>query len=124
MAIQVTDEILTIVATDPIIVEAGREALRAVNARAAAAARSEDGETAGEGSSGEEDAGEKSTTATVIRGDLPAAAGLADVWLQLRKTLNTLADPSARARQVKIAVKPPGSPESAGPTEERKPDEP
>ena len=37
MAIQVTDEILTIVATDPVIVEAAKEALRAVNARAAAA---------------------------------------------------------------------------------------
>ena len=37
MAIQVTDEILTIVATDPVIVAAAKEALRAVNARAAAA---------------------------------------------------------------------------------------
>ena len=33
MAIEVTDEILTIVLTDPVIVEAGKEALRAVNAR-------------------------------------------------------------------------------------------
>jgi ATP-dependent Clp protease ATP-binding subunit ClpA len=127
MAIQVTDEILTIVATDPVIVQAGKEALRAVNARAAAAAQSA-GASPGEEASGEETSGEeadgKSATATVIRGDLPAAAGLADVWLELRKTLNTIADPTARTQRVVPAVKPPGSPESTEPAEESKPDEP
>ena len=126
MAIQVTDEILTIVATNPVIVEAGKEALRAVNARAAAAALAAGKASPGEEASGEEaaaaeasgeEADDKSTTATVIRGDLPAAAGLADVWLELRKTLNTIADPTARARRVVIARKPPAGSESTEPTE-------
>ena len=138
MAVQVTNEILTIVATDPVIVAAGKEALRAVNARAAAAARSAGKESAGEEASGAEataaevsgeevsgeEADDNASTATVIRGDLPAAAGLADVWLELRKALNTIADPTARARRVKIAVKPAGSPESTEPAEESQPDEP
>src|ERR1700761_489558 len=54
MSIQVTDEILTIVATDPIIVEAGKEALRVANARAASAAKSAAAEVAGEETAGEE----------------------------------------------------------------------
>ena len=37
-------------------------------------------------------------TTTVIRGDLPEAAGLADVWLELRKTL-TCARRHRRARR-------------------------
>jgi ATP-dependent Clp protease ATP-binding subunit ClpA len=128
MAIQVTDEILTIVATDPVIVEAGKEALRAVKARAAAAAQSAgnaspDEETAGEASPGEE-AGDKSASATVIRGDNPHAAGLAKVWLELHKTLKTLADPSAQTRRVAVAVSPPDNPESAEPTRENGPEEP
>ena len=133
MAIQVSDEALTIVATDPVIVEAGKEALRAVNARAAAAAQS-----AGEASPGEEAASEEvtagepsgeeantaSTTTTVIRGDNPHAAGLANVWLELRKTLNTLADPSARTRRVVLAVRPPGTIDPAEPTEQSEPEDP
>jgi ATP-dependent Clp protease ATP-binding subunit ClpA len=127
MAIQVTDEMLTIVATDPVIVEAGKEALRAVNARAAAAAqpagKASPGEAAGEDSPGEK-AGDKSATTTVIRGDNPHAAGLANVWLELRKTLNTLADPSPRSRRVAVAMSPPDNPESAGPIGENGPQEP
>ncbi|HTR92832.1 MAG TPA: Clp protease N-terminal domain-containing protein [Trebonia sp.] len=91
MAIEVSDEILTIVLTDPVIVEAGKEALRVVNARQAAVKETEGGESA---EATEPQAGEPaSTSATshVIRGDLPAAAGLADVWLELRKTLGILA---------------------------------
>jgi len=127
MSIQVTDEILTIVATDPAIVEAGKKALRAANARAAAAAQAAgnaptDEETAGEESFGEESGG-KSATATVIRGDLPAAAGLANVWLELRETLNTIADP-ARARRVVRARKLPGTAAPADPAEETRPAEP
>jgi ATP-dependent Clp protease ATP-binding subunit ClpC len=86
MAIQVSDEILTVVLTDPVIVAAGREALRAVN-------------EAAEGSEGSEPA-----TATVIRGDHPAAAHLAKVWLELRKTLTTLSDvPTVQAAIRKTA---------------------
>jgi hypothetical protein len=141
MAIQVTGEILTIVATDPVIVAAGREALRAVNERAAApaatdaaaaAARAGGEEAAGgeapAGEPSDEDVDDKSTTATVIRGDNPLAAGLADVWLELHKTLTVLADP-ARARRVAIGVKPGdttefGEPESSGQVSANKPDNP
>jgi ATP-dependent Clp protease ATP-binding subunit ClpC len=133
MAIQVTDEILTIVATDPVIVEAGKKALRAVNARAAAAAKKAasegaGGEGAGEESSNDESSGEEaasaSATSNVIRGDLPAAAGLADVWLDLHTTLEIIAAPTAgrtarRARKVR-----PGELGTAGPTAESDPDEP
>ncbi|MGH3247740.1 MAG: Clp protease N-terminal domain-containing protein [Trebonia sp.] len=128
MAIQVTDEILTIVATDPVIVAAGQQALRAVNARAAATAQSAgqaspDEETTGDDSPGAE-AGGGSVTASVIRGDNPAAAGLANVWLELRKTLSALTDPSAEDRPVRFAVRPPGTPELAAPTGESAPGEP
>jgi len=140
MTIQVTDEMLTLTLTDPIIVEAGKEALRVVNARAtAAAAAAAAAEAAGEESTGatgaespaaESPAGatdEASAEDTVIRGDLPDAAGLADVWLELRKTLNTLADPVAHARRVAVAVRPPSGTEPAGSaesTDEGEPDEP
>jgi len=136
MTIQVADEMLTLTLTDPIIVEAGKEALRAVNARATAeaAAAAAAAEAAGEestGAAGAESpagaAGEASAEDTVIRGDLPDAAGLADVWLELRKTLNTLADPVAHARRVAVAVRPPSGTEPAGSaesTDEGEPDEP
>jgi ATP-dependent Clp protease ATP-binding subunit ClpC len=141
MSIQVTDEILTIVLTDPVIVEAGKEALRAVNARAAAAeaaaAKSASGEAAsgeaadgeaadGEAADGEspgEDADGKSSTTTVIRGDNPYAGNLARVWLELRRTLSTLADPAARPRGVKVAVRPRDFPGPAEPAQESKPEE-
>jgi ATP-dependent Clp protease ATP-binding subunit ClpC len=120
MSIQVTDEMLTLVLTDPVIVEAAREALRAVNARSAGGAAGE--ETSGkeapaeaaeadESSSGE--AAGKSSTGTVIRGDLPEAAGLADVWLELRHTLNTIADPNPRAPLFRQARKLQGTPRLA-----------
>ena len=38
-------------------------------------------------------------TSTVIRGDHPAAAGLANVWLELRKTLTFLADTTPPAHR-------------------------
>jgi ATP-dependent Clp protease ATP-binding subunit ClpC len=85
MALEVSDEIVTIVLTDPEIVEAANEALRAVNAREAGLQAAEC-ETAGTAASAA-----ASATATVIRGDHPAAANLAKVWLELRKTLSTLA---------------------------------
>ena len=105
MIIQVTDERLTIEATDPVIIEAGNKALNAVNARAAAAAK----RAAAQGEGGDvkpsrrprprtragrgEGEGE-SATSRVIRGDNPHAAGLASVWLELRKTLDNLVDPT------------------------------
>ena len=114
MSIEVTDEILHVVLTDPVIVEAGQEALRAANARAAAAAKRGTAEEAGaEGAGGEpsaEAAESTSVTSTVIRGDNPHAAGLANVWLELRKTLNIIADPTSQPRRTRIAVRPPAAP--------------
>ncbi len=69
MAIEVSDEKLRIVLTDPVIVEAGKEALRAVHA------------------SGEPGEPGEAATAQVIRGDHPAAASLAAVWKELRASL-------------------------------------
>jgi ATP-dependent Clp protease ATP-binding subunit ClpA len=82
MSIQVTGETLTIVVVDPVIVAAGEAALKAVNAQAETAGA---GETAGEGTG-------TSATTTVIRGDHPAAASLAAVWLELRESLAKIAD--------------------------------
>jgi ATP-dependent Clp protease ATP-binding subunit ClpC len=127
MAIEVTDEILTVVLTDPVIVEAGRQALRAVNARAAAAAKSATQEDAGGEGAADEPSGDEaesaSATSTVIRGDNLYAAGLADVWLELRKTLNRLADPAA-GRRVKIAEGPQETPAPAEPIDPEEPGEP
>ena len=118
MAIEVSDEILTIVLTNPVIVEAAREALRAVNAGQARIEEAEAGETGDAGETGEtgdaaegtrpqaEESGGAAATSRVIRGDHPAAAGLADVWLELRKTLATLAGatpPPSRGRQVRVS---------------------
>jgi ATP-dependent Clp protease ATP-binding subunit ClpA len=100
MNLEVSDDSLQITLTDPVIIEAAKEALHAVNTRAAteraAAAKAAEAE-------GETPAPEPEAAATVIRGDLPAAAGLAKVWLELRKTLTTLSE----TPQVKIAIKPP-----------------
>jgi ATP-dependent Clp protease ATP-binding subunit ClpC len=73
MAVEVSSELLRIVLTDPLIVSAGRRALRAVNASAKA--------------EGQPDAANR-----VIRGDLPGAAGLATVWQDLHETLLRLAE--------------------------------
>jgi ATP-dependent Clp protease ATP-binding subunit ClpC len=133
MAIEVSDEMLHVVLTDPVIVEAGKEALRAVHSRAAAKkAGAEDagGEGAGEEAASEEAAGQDaagqgaSVTSTVIRGDLLEAAGLADVWLDLQLALEIIASPAGgrtvkRARRIR-----PGEFVTAEPTAESKPDEP
>jgi ATP-dependent Clp protease ATP-binding subunit ClpA len=92
MSIQVTGETLTIVVVDPVLVAAGEAALAAVNEQAATV--------------GEDDAAEgtgTSATTTVIRGDHPAAASLADVWLELRDSLTKIAD----------SAPPPSSPSSS-----------
>jgi ATP-dependent Clp protease ATP-binding subunit ClpC len=89
MAIEVSDEILTIVFTDPVIVKAGKDALRVVSAGQTAAEEGEGGEPATGESAG------PSAASHVIRGDHPAAAGLADVWVELRNTLAALAGATA-----------------------------
>jgi ATP-dependent Clp protease ATP-binding subunit ClpA len=136
MAIDVSDETLTIVFTDPVIVEAGKEALRVVNARKAAAKKAAAETAAAEGAEGGAAAaaqagdlaaeategpatevgdggpGSESVAASVIRGDHPSAAGLANVWLELRKTLTALADITPQAsRRVRVAAPPPANPE-------------
>jgi ATP-dependent Clp protease ATP-binding subunit ClpA len=82
MSIQVSDETLTVVTVDPVLVAAGKAALKAVTAEDDAAAAVDD-----EGDS---------ATATVIRGDHPAAASLADVWLELRASLGKIAATAAK----------------------------
>jgi ATP-dependent Clp protease ATP-binding subunit ClpA len=130
MAINVSDETLTIVLTDPVIVEAGQEALRTLNARKAAAEQAAAARSAAiaeavaagkleataETNVGAQDyiqseldpaaveaadggSETASVTSTVIRGDHPAAAGLANVWLELRKTLAFLADTTPPAQR-------------------------
>ena len=69
MVIEVSPEQLRVVFTDPVIVRAGNEALRALNA----------------------DADETSATSPVIRGDRIGAAGLARAWRELHDTLVELA---------------------------------
>jgi len=76
MVVQVTDGTLTIVATDPVIVAAGKAALQAVHANSAP---------------GEEPAS-ASAAATAIRGDHPAAASFATVWQALHASLIKIAD--------------------------------
>jgi ATP-dependent Clp protease ATP-binding subunit ClpA len=95
MNLEVSDASLHITLTDPVIVEAAKEALRTVNARAAEAEGEAGGSTA-----------DAPAATTIIRGDLPAAAGLAKVWLELRKTLTTL----SQTTPVKLAVKLPENP--------------
>jgi ATP-dependent Clp protease ATP-binding subunit ClpC len=136
MSIQVTDEILTVVCTDPVLVAAGKNALRAVHARSATVPAAEGsaaegpaggstgqepaGRTAAAGQPSGEETGTASATATVIRGDLPDAIVLADVWLELRKALNAIADPIAHRRRVVRARK---LSYSSWPGEEREPGE-
>jgi ATP-dependent Clp protease ATP-binding subunit ClpA len=84
MSIQVADETLTIVIVDPVLVAAGKDALAAVNASAQPGQGDQAGGAGGAG------AGDSATT-SVIRGDHPAAASLADVWRELRDSLAKIA---------------------------------
>ena len=110
MVIQVSDEVVTVVAVDPATVAAAKSALAAVNARAALTAvttetgTAEETDTAGQTDTAEETgaAGEPtaeagtSATATAIRGDHPAATSLSNVWLALNDSLAAIrraADP-------------------------------
>ena len=92
MSLQVADETLTVVIVDPVLVAAGKAALEAVNASAQPG--EDDKPAARPGGAGD------SATASVIRGDHPAAASLAAVWKELRDSLAKMADaarPSAAA---------------------------
>jgi ATP-dependent Clp protease ATP-binding subunit ClpA len=89
LAIEVSPETLHIVLTDPVIVQAGQQALRAVRGPAEA---------------GDPESGQESVAANVIRGDHPAAGGLAQVWLELRKTLDRIAEDSAVSRAERQAA--------------------
>jgi ATP-dependent Clp protease ATP-binding subunit ClpA len=91
MSIEViAGETLTILVVDPVLVAAGEAALKAVSEQAAT---NEQPETVGEGETASADEGTgTSATTTVIRGDHPAAASLAGVWLELRKSLIKIAD--------------------------------
>ena len=64
MVIRVTDERLTIEATDPVIIEAGRAALHAL--------------------------GDQASPPGTIRGDLPACASLSTVWQALHDSLHAI----------------------------------
>ena len=94
MSVQVANETLTVVIVDPVLVAAGKAALAAVNANAGAGAA---GPSGAAGETGEALAGESATT-TVIRGDHPAAASLADVWRELRDSLFKIADGGSSSR--------------------------
>ena len=142
MSIQVTDEALTVVFTDPVIVQAGKDALRILNVRARAGAaaaaaasvaprsiveESPSPEAAAEAPGGEaagaEEGSGRPTAITTIGGDLPEAAGLADVWLELRKALNAIVVPQRRVRRVVRARKAEDAPEAAEATETAAPAE-
>ena len=99
MSVQVTDEILTVVVVDPVLVAAGKTALKAVNASAGPGAAATSGVSDAPGAADEAGTVD-SATSTVIRGDHPAAASLAGVWVELRDALFKIADaasPSAAA---------------------------
>ncbi|HEY5394422.1 MAG TPA: Clp protease N-terminal domain-containing protein [Trebonia sp.] len=87
MSLQVADETLTVVIVDPVLVAAGKAALAAVNESAGPGAA----DTPGVGQTEGAPAGGSATT-SVIRGDHPAAASLADVWRELRNSLAKIAD--------------------------------
>ena len=80
-------------------------------------------EAAGEEAAGEEAGERASATSTVIRGDLPQAAGLADVWLDLHLALEIIASP-AEGRTVKRArrVRPGSIADDRGSQAPRKPE--
>jgi len=90
MLIRVTDERLTIEATDPIIVKLGRAALDALD----------------DGERGEDAPGEKDN---VIRGDQPGSASLRNVWQALHDSLEAIgrrASPDPDASPARAPVQP------------------
>ncbi len=85
MVIQVSGERLTIEAADPVIIEAGRAALRAL--------------------------GDQASPPGTIRGDLPASAGLSAVWQALYDSLQAI---QRQAAQPADAPGTPGTTDSPG----------
>jgi ATP-dependent Clp protease ATP-binding subunit ClpA len=85
MVIQVSGERLTIEAADPVIIEAGRAALRAL--------------------------GDQASPPGTIRGDLPASAGLSAVWQALHDSLQAI---QRQAAQPADAPGTPGTTDSPG----------
>jgi ATP-dependent Clp protease ATP-binding subunit ClpA len=85
MLIRVTDEQLTIEATDPVIIDLGRAALQAL--------------------------GEKASPTGTIRGDLPVSASLANVWQALHDSLEAI---QRRATLPAESPGAPGHPEQPG----------
>ena len=91
MLIQVSGERLTIEAADPVIIEAGRAAVRAL--------------------------GDQASPPGTIRGDLPASASLSTVWQALHDSLQAIqrhAAPPADAADAPIEPGSPGTPDSPG----------
>ncbi|MBO0805790.1 MAG: Clp protease N-terminal domain-containing protein, partial [Nocardiopsaceae bacterium] len=95
MVIEVTDELVTIVAADPVLVKAGNEALRALGGEAPSGEAPGDKASSGKASSG------KASPAATIRGrDLrgPEADSLAKAWQALSDTFEVI-QRTAAARQ-------------------------
>ncbi|HSZ40984.1 MAG TPA: Clp protease N-terminal domain-containing protein [Trebonia sp.] len=93
MNIQVSGELVTVVASDPLIVEAGRNALLAVATQGKGAG--EAGQGRGEREKGEQDSGAAAAPGGVIRGaDLQgaAAASLGTAWQALHDSLGAIAN--------------------------------
>ncbi len=121
MAIEVSDEMLHLVFTDPVMVAAGNEALRAVHA---AAAREAAAARAGEGDDPGSPGAEAAVASSVIRGDHPAAAGLTTVWRALLAALATVteaSDPTPPGKEAKRSAEYPDAP---GPDDASAPAEP
>jgi ATP-dependent Clp protease ATP-binding subunit ClpA len=88
MAIHVTGERVTIEATDPLIIEAGRGALDAL--------------------------GDQADPPGVIRGDLPACASLSTLWQTLHDSLEAIQGRAALPAQAPDVPEKPGKPEAHG----------
>jgi ATP-dependent Clp protease ATP-binding subunit ClpA len=88
MLIRVTDNRLTIEATDPVIVDLGRGALHAL--------------------------GEKASPPGTIRGDLPASASLARVWQALHDSLGAIQRRATSPAEPPASPGDPGQPDQPG----------
>ncbi len=104
MVIRVTEDKLTIEATDQGIVRLGRAAIEALGASAAAAAIDQLDQL------GQADAADPPDT---IRGDLPASASLSNVWQALRDSLDDIrrraSSPADSPGQVRLKPTEPGA---------------
>jgi ATP-dependent Clp protease ATP-binding subunit ClpC len=115
MNVKVTEEIVTIVATDEILVASANAALKALRERAGTQG------TAGQGQEGTASEEPLATPAGVIRGadlsGLPAAS-LAKAWTALHDAFSaiaTSAEPAAQAESLKVAAEQAGASQQAAP---------